>query len=152
MAKISTYQIDSAPTIADKLIGTEVDSDGLDITKNYTIGDILNLKSFATGAPVVVAAKSGGNQDVVQYGNIYTISWTGGAGFSKLNLPKAGSIPYRKIIFSADGTISATQTISLSANGTETINGASTKTINSAYASLSVWSDGTNWRIIQEIS
>ena len=41
MAKISTYAIDAQPTLADKVIGTEVDNHL--ITKNYTIGDIIAL-------------------------------------------------------------------------------------------------------------
>jgi hypothetical protein len=41
MAKISTYSTDSNVTAADKLIGT--DADDMNITKNFLVGDILNL-------------------------------------------------------------------------------------------------------------
>jgi hypothetical protein len=43
MAIISTYPIDATVTLADKLIGT--DAEDSSITKNYTIGSILNLVS-----------------------------------------------------------------------------------------------------------
>ena len=41
MAKISTYVIDSTPQLTDKVIGTDVNDNN--ITKNYTIGDIISL-------------------------------------------------------------------------------------------------------------
>lgn len=41
MGKISTYAIDSTPQLNDKVIGTDVND--LNITKNYTIGDIISL-------------------------------------------------------------------------------------------------------------
>lgn len=62
MGKISTYAVDSTPSLSDKLIGTEVGN--LDATKNYTISSIVSLAnanltaaqvlngtSFATQAP-----------------------------------------------------------------------------------------------------
>jgi hypothetical protein len=62
MGKISTYAVDSNPSLSDKLIGTEVGN--LDATKNYTISSIVSLAnanltaaqvlngtSFATQAP-----------------------------------------------------------------------------------------------------
>jgi hypothetical protein len=45
MGKISTYAVDSTPSLSDKLIGTEVGN--LNATKNYTIGQILSLLSEA---------------------------------------------------------------------------------------------------------
>lgn len=41
MAKISTYAIDATPTLKDKVIGTDVNDSN--ITKNYTLGDIISL-------------------------------------------------------------------------------------------------------------
>jgi|TARA_R110000803_G_scaffold52184_1_gene107464 hypothetical protein len=41
MAKISTYAVDTVPTVYDKVIGTEVDNE--DLTKNYTISSIISL-------------------------------------------------------------------------------------------------------------
>jgi hypothetical protein len=46
MGKISTYAVDSTPSLSDKLIGTEVGN--LNATKNYTIGQILSL-SYSSG-------------------------------------------------------------------------------------------------------
>jgi len=46
MAKISTYPISGDPTLSDKLIGT--DPNDLNLTKNYTISQILSLYSNPT--------------------------------------------------------------------------------------------------------
>ena len=71
MAKISTYPINATPTVSDKLIGT--DPNDLNLTKNYTIAEILSLPF-----PVVpvyannAAALAGG----LVAGNIYRITGT----------------------------------------------------------------------------
>jgi hypothetical protein len=61
MARISTYQIDSTPTLSDKVIGTDVND--FNVTKNYTISDIVALapqipvyftESVSAGDPVYV--------------------------------------------------------------------------------------------------
>jgi hypothetical protein len=71
MAKISTYPISGTPTLSDKLIGS--DPNDLELTKNYTISQILSLPF-----PVVpvyadnAAALSGG----LVAGNIYRITGT----------------------------------------------------------------------------
>ena len=46
MGKISTYAIDGTPTVSDKVIGTDVSDSN--ITKNYTISDILGLATANT--------------------------------------------------------------------------------------------------------
>ena len=51
MAKISTYVIDAQPEVNDKVIGTDV-SDS-DITKNYKIGDIINLIAANMTVPYI---------------------------------------------------------------------------------------------------
>ncbi len=52
--KISQYNVDSSPTVSDKLIGTEVSSSNE--TKNYTIGSIAALcASVFEFTPVLVA-------------------------------------------------------------------------------------------------
>ena len=58
MSIISTYPIDATVTLADKLIGT--DAEDSSITKNYTVGSILNLVS--TSATSVLYAFSTVNQ------------------------------------------------------------------------------------------
>jgi len=55
--KISQYNVDSSPTVSDKLIGTEVSSSNE--TKNYTIGSIAALcASVFEFTPVLVATST----------------------------------------------------------------------------------------------
>lgn len=60
MAKISTYPVDSTPSISDKLIGTEVSSSNE--TKNYTIGSIAALCASTFEFTSVLTAPSTVNQ------------------------------------------------------------------------------------------
>ena len=53
MAKISTYVIDSTPQLTDKVIGTDVNDNN--ITKNYTIGDIISLFPVVTNLFVPIS-------------------------------------------------------------------------------------------------
>jgi len=62
MAKISTYAIDGTPSLNDKVIGTDVNDNN--ITKNYTISDILSL------------GEANGLQEVLDIGNTSTTPFT----------------------------------------------------------------------------
>ena len=46
MAKISTYPVASPPSLSSMLIGTDVEDNSF--TKNFTVGDILDLVDFST--------------------------------------------------------------------------------------------------------
>jgi hypothetical protein len=56
MAKISTYPIISEPTLNDLLIGTDVED--LNITKNFTIGDIASLIIGGSYVPYIGATEN----------------------------------------------------------------------------------------------
>ena len=56
MAKISTYPIISTPTLNDLLIGTDVED--LNITKNFTIGDIASLIIGGSYVPYIGATEN----------------------------------------------------------------------------------------------
>lgn len=49
MSKISSYANDSTPNLSDKVIGTDVDN--MNATKNFTIGQILDLANLDTFVP-----------------------------------------------------------------------------------------------------
>jgi len=60
MAKISTYETDGNPSLADKVIGTEVSSDNA--TKNYLLSDIKSLMFETFGVTQVLNGVSTVNQ------------------------------------------------------------------------------------------
>ena len=64
MAQISTYATTSAPTIDDKLIGTDVENENL--TKNFSISSILalvgvGLSEYASNAAAIAAGLAVGD-------------------------------------------------------------------------------------------
>lgn len=61
MAKISTYETDGNPSLADKLIGTEISSDNA--TKNYLLSDIKSLMFQSFGVTQVLNGVSTVNQE-----------------------------------------------------------------------------------------
>ena len=77
MARISTYPIDSTPTVEDIVIGTEVDN--LDVTKNYRIGDILALSGGGTGTVTDIALSDGSKPGTsITTSGVFTFLGTGG--------------------------------------------------------------------------
>ena len=94
MSRISTYAIDGTPTVNDKLIGTDVDN--VDVTMNYTIGDIISLVpggggvgissiNTATGPAITLSGKGG--LVVTQVGNNISLdtSTVGSSGVTDIN-------------------------------------------------------------------
>ena len=68
MPKISTYAIDASPSIGDKVIGTEVGNNN--VTKNYTIGDIVGLASFSVYGNTGTAQTVNNNDSLFLLGGV----------------------------------------------------------------------------------
>ena len=75
MARISTYPIDSTPSVEDMVIGTEVDN--LDVTKNYRIGDLLALGGNGTVTDIALSDGSVTGTSITISG-VFTFLGTGG--------------------------------------------------------------------------
>jgi len=99
--------------------------------------------------PYFQLATPGGSATYTQSNNIVDFDWSGGSGTYEYILPSATAIPYRKIRFVNNSTITASDKIHITAPGTETIDGGSFYEINKAYNGCAVWSDGTQWIVIQ---
>ena len=118
------------------------------------------LNSYNTGTPTIVNATSGGSSSVPATAssgatsNMYSCTWSGNNGSYILSLPNATTEDYRSIRFITDATFTNAATISVSVTAVfgQTINGSTSYLLNSAYRSALLWSDGSNWRVIQEIS
>jgi hypothetical protein len=84
--------------------------------------------------------------------NLIDISWDGlGNGNYILNLPLASSLKYRNIRIITDGSLDngAQDKIFLTAAPGDSIDGASDFEISKRYEGVSIWSDGTEWIVIQ---
>ena len=126
------------------------------------IGAQLNipyLNSYNTGAPTVVSASAAGSSSIPTAAssgatvNMYSCTWSGGNGNYTLTLPSAVTDAYRSIRVITDGTFTNnTLQVILTPVFGQTINGASSVALNKQYTGILVWSDGSNWRVIQQIS
>jgi len=105
--------------------------------------------SVAKLIPHFQLATPGGSDTYTQSNNIVDFDWSGGSGTYEYILPSAAAIPYRKIRFVNNSTITASDKIHITAPGTETIDGGAFYVINKPYNGCAVWSDGVQWIVIQ---
>jgi len=99
--------------------------------------------SVATGATTVINTNSPGQ--------LFLVARTGADGAGTLQLPPAAGTEnwqYRKITITTDGTTTAAKPLTLDAQGSETINGGANFVLEKVYASVTIWSDGTNWIVL----
>jgi hypothetical protein len=152
MARISSYPIDKTIQDKDSWIGTDSSNR---VTRNFTAEDIANyVVTFTSAAitklvPYFQIATPGGSDTYTQSNNIVDFDWSGGSGTYEYILPSATAIPYRKIRFVNNSTVSANTKVRITAPGTETIDGGAFFEINKAYNGCAVWSDGVQWIVIQ---
>jgi hypothetical protein len=101
--------------------------------------------------PFQVTASAGGSSTYSANNNIVEIGWTGGNGTYVLNIPSATAIPYRNIRFVTNSTFpnGASDKVQITAQAGETIDGAAFFEISKQYEGVSLWSNGTEWIVIQ---
>jgi hypothetical protein len=118
----------------------------------YTIDDIASYAYTgvtATLEPEFITASPGGSSTITTTKNIIDITWSGGGGDYTLNLPSAAAIPYRFLRIVNDATVTASERVNVTATGGDTIDGAASYVMNKAFNGIAVWSDGSNWIVIQ---
>ena len=83
-------------------------------------------------------------------GQLFIVGSTGAGANATVNLPNASATAwvFRKITVATNGTTSSSRTLTLNAAGSEEINGAGTLVLDKLYASVTIWSDGTNWIVL----
>lgn len=121
-------------------------------TKKATINDITNH--------IITVAKTASADEAVDldsstYKNAMMIklTWDGAAGTATYTLPDATSSnsTNRVLRFITDSTFSATKRLDLTPASGQNLDGATTAyEINKAYEGIAIWSDGTEWFIIQK--
>lgn len=102
--------------------------------------------------PFTITASAGGSSSYNADNNIVEIGWTGGNGVYTLFLPTAtGDNQYRNIRFVTNSTFpnGASDKVEITALPGETIDGAQFFEISKVYEGVSVWSNGTEWIVIQ---
>ena len=124
-------------------------------TKVVTLEDLktfISTEGLVTIKPYNLLAGAGGSSTMPSNYNLIDISWDGlGNGTYVLNLPPASSLPYRNIRIITDGSLDngAQDKILLTAAPGDTIDGGANFELSKRYEGVSIWSDGTEWIVIQ---
>ena len=113
----------------------------------YTIGDIRQTSAV----PFFVTATPGGSLTYTEPDNTIDISWSGGPGTYTITIPTAVEAEYRLIRVVNDGTFppGGSHMVDIVASGGGTIDGVASYTINKAYNGVTLWSNGSEWIVIQ---
>jgi len=138
----------------------EASTAGVEVGQLYRNGNDVKIRmsgdesSEATYlVPFNVTASPGGSSTLSadDIATLVKIRWVGANGTYILNLPPAADMQYRKVRFISDGTFGngAGDKVLITPNGTETVDGASDFEISKSYEGVALWSDGTEWIIIQ---
>ena len=124
-------------------------------TKVITLEDLktfVSTEGLVTLKPYNLIAGAGGSSTMPSNYNLIYISWDGlGNGTYVLTLPLASSLPYRNIRIITDGSLDngAQDKIQLTPAPGDTIDGAANFELSKRYEGVSIWSDGTEWIVIQ---
>ncbi len=81
--------------------------------------------------------------------NMVDLDWVGASGVHVFQLPAADAIPYRVIRIVNNSTVTANDKVHVSPIIPETVDGDPYYVLNKPYNGVTVWSDGTNWTVIQ---
>lgn len=117
-------------------------------TKQASINDVKNFL-IATN----LTAEASVNVDLSTYTNAYIfhLSWSGNNGTATYTLPSASSSTNRVVRFITDSTFNTNTRVDLTPASGDTLDGAaSAYEINKSYEGIAIWSDGTEWFIIQK--
>ena len=115
--------------------------------------DRKDTKEFVSFRPLSVATGATTIFNTSEPGQLFVVTRTGAAGTGSLQLPPAAGTEnwqYRKITITTDGSTTATETLTLTTTGSETINGGATFVVQKLYAVLTIWSNGSNWIILSQ--
>jgi len=129
-------------------ISFEVDG-GSNTTLNTPSGYVGEIAVAHEKTPEIIQGFTFGNFNSTDGKDFYFLKFAGSNGNSTFNLPDATTNQYRTLQFITNSTVTANHTWTLDGSGSQTIDGSTTYVINRAYEGIKLWSDGTEWIIIQ---
>ena len=119
-------------------------------TKKTTVADITNKL-------IVVSKTTSASEAVDLSGSTYTnahlikLTWSGGSGTAVYTLPSASSSTNRIIRFISDRTFASNTHADITPASGDDLDGSTNPyRINKSYEGVALWSDGTEWFIIQK--
>ena len=119
-------------------------------TKKGTVNDIIN---YLVPTHITVSSGQTINLSDSQYANIKLVklTWSGASGNMTLNLPSASDNTNRAIRFISNGGFDTNTRVYLTPIGGDTLDGTTNYyQINKTYEGIKIWSDGSEWFIIQK--
>jgi len=125
------------------------------ILRSNASGELLWVDSHLNADGVMLldafnfTSTSGGSSNYSEPNNLIYTTWVGGAGTFTLTLPDATAIPYRLLRIITNSGFSASKKIDVTPIVGQAIDGSASYTINKSYNGIMVWSDGSNWIVIQ---
>ncbi len=139
------YDSSNSPGTLGQVLTSTVSGAAWDDATDIVSGAVAKL------IPFQITASAGGSSTYSADNNIVEIGWTGGNGTYVLNIPSAATIPYRNIRFVTNSTFpnGASDKVQITAQSGETIDGAAFFEISKVYEGVSLWSNGTEWIVIQ---
>ena len=119
-------------------------------TKKTTITDIVNRL-------IVVSKTATASESVDLAGSTYTnaqmikLTWSGSAGTATYTLPAASDSTNRVVRFISDSTFASNTHVDITPKSGDNLDGStSAYRINKDYEGVALWSDGSEWFIIQK--
>ena len=120
------------------------------VTKQSTIQNIVNY-IVPTSLTVVQGTTVNLSDSAYATSELIELSWSGATGTMVLNLPLAASNVNRVMKFISNTGFSASTHADVTPQGGDTLDGSTNRyRINKAYEGIQVWSNGTEWFIIQK--
>ena len=102
-----------------------------------------------TGGRVkIITVVAAATYDLLITDEVLHVTYTGTGAVTSLTLPTAQATNGRMFIIKDAGGGASTYNITIDTEGAETIDGSDTLVLNSDYAAVILYSDGTNWFII----
>lgn len=115
--------------------------------------DIHSVKNYIVPTNLTVVKDTTINLSDSTYADAFMIrlTWSGDAGNMTLNLPSAASSVNRTIRFISNGGFNTNTRVYLTPIGGDTLDGSTDYyEINKEYEGIKIWSDGSEWFIIQK--
>jgi hypothetical protein len=120
------------------------------VTKQTTVNKIKNTLvpyNLIVQADQVVNLSS----SIFDQAMLVKLTWSGDSGNMTLNLPSASATPNRALRFVSNGGFNANTGVYLTPTGGDTLDGSNSHyEINKTYEGIKIWSDGSEWFIIQK--
>ena len=113
--------------------------------------NIHSVKNYIVPTNLTVSATQTVNLSDYDNSFLVKLTWSGVNGNMTLNLPSAASSVNRTLRIASDGTFNSNTRVYLTPIGGDELDGSTNYyQINKAYEGIKIWSDGSEWFIIQK--